>query len=70
MAARVEDLPEPVGPVTSINPCGLLQKDFIDCGKFSDSIVGMVNGIFLKTREVVPLWRNILTLNLPIPRTE
>src|SRR5260370_19548170 len=37
MAARVVDLPEPVGPVTSTNPRGLSQSPFITRGKPSAS---------------------------------
>src|ERR1700726_4517065 len=37
MAARVVDLPEPVGPVTSTNPRGLSQRPFTTAGSPSES---------------------------------
>lgn len=33
-------------------------------------MVGIEKGIFRKTSEVVPLWRNMFNLNLPTPGTE
>src|SRR5712691_9864026 len=54
MAARVVDLPEPVGPVTRTSPRGLSHKPFTICGNPSASKPLISQGIVRKTAPTAP----------------
>jgi len=55
IAARVVDLPLPVGPVTNINPLGLLQKVSAIGGNPNASNFKISKGILLKAPAIDPL---------------
>ena len=67
MAARVVDLPDPVGPVTSTNPRGLWQKVWSTLGSPSSSMVLILTGMSRKAAARVPLWKNTLTRKRACP---
>ena len=69
MAARVVDLPLPVGPVTSINPLGFKTSSFKIWGNPSSSIDGIISGTSRKTKPIVPLCCITLTRNRARPGT-
>ena len=54
IAASVVDLPEPVGPVTSTRPRGLLHSSSITGGRPSSSNVRILNGMVRKTAPTAP----------------
>ncbi len=70
IAANVEDLPLPVGPVTTISPLGFMIKSLQIRGNPNSSIVGILKGIILKTMLKEPLCRCTLTRNLATPAIE
>ena len=49
MAAKVVDLPEPVGPVTNTIPRGVLAISLKIAGQFNCSSVNILEGIVLNT---------------------
>ena len=55
-AARVEDLPEPVGPVSSTSPCLSSANCFRTSGRPHSSSEGKANGTRRKTPPSVPRW--------------
>lgn len=54
IAARVVDLPLPVGPVTKTKPLGKLQRRFTSAGKPNLSSSGTLKGMARNTAAKVP----------------
>ena len=67
MAARVVDLPLPVGPVTSTRPLGISQKLFSTGGRPSCSKVMIFEGIWRSTAPTPCLSRKTLTRKRETP---
>src|SRR2546426_2194349 len=67
IAARVVDLPEPVGPVTRIKPRGFSQSLVTTPGRPSSSNDLISYGIDRKTAPTAPRWLNMLARNLESP---
>ena len=61
IAASDVDLPEPVGPVTSTMPRGLVQKSWVTAGSPSCSIERISAGIRRKAAPIEPRWKYALT---------
>ena len=61
IAARVVDLPEPVGPVTSTMPRGLSARSPKIFGQFSCSSVRIFEGIVRNTAPAPRFWLKALT---------
>ena len=57
MAARVVDLPDPVGPVTSTRPLGRIASSSTTGGRPSSSAVGMRMGMLRNTAPIEPRWK-------------
>jgi len=69
MAARVVDLPDPVGPVTKIRPRGFAHRSLITGGSPSSSKERIWYGISLNAPASVPRCMKILARNRLRPRT-
>ncbi len=65
--ARVVDLPEPVGPVSSTKPRGLRVNSSSTSGRPSDSRLRISVGIRRKAAEIAPRWKKQLTRNRATP---
>ena len=70
IAARVVDLPEPVGPVTSTKPRGLAHSSRSTCGTPSESRPGMSCGTRRKAALTEPRWKKQLTRKRATPGIE
>ena len=70
MAASVVDLPEPVGPVTSTKPRGLLVKVRRIFGRPSVSSAGMSCGIRRKAAPIEARWKYAFTRKRALPGIE
>ena len=60
MEARVVDLPDPVGPVSSTRPRGSRASHSATGGSPSSSKVGMSEGIIRRASAISPFWWNAL----------
>ncbi|MNT24696.1 hypothetical protein D3C72_1601850 [compost metagenome] len=69
IAARVVDLPEPVGPVTSTMPRGLWVSSWMIGGMFMSSSLGALELIVRRTAAKAPLLLNAFTRKRPRPTT-
>ena len=70
MAARVVDLPEPVGPVTMTNPRGLRVNSWSTRGSPRSSSRGILTGMRRKAALSALRWKNALTRKRARPGTE
>ncbi len=61
IAASVDDLPEPVGPVTSTTPFFSAAVSPRTGGSFNSARVGMFEAMTRITMAYVPRWRKTLT---------
>jgi hypothetical protein len=60
MVASVVDFPDPVGPVTSTSPRGLLARSATTLGRPSSSKPMILNGIARKAPATFPRWMKTL----------
>ncbi len=67
IAASEVDLPEPVGPVTSTKPRGLVVNSRSTCGSASESRVGISCGTRRKAALIAPRWKKTLTRKRATP---
>jgi hypothetical protein len=67
MAARVVDLPEPVGPLAMKRPLGRSQNSFSTSGSPNDSMEGRSNGTIRMAAATEPRWRYRFTRNRESP---
>ena len=67
MAARVVDLPQPVGPVTSTSPRGFSARSPQTSGRRSSSSVGIRSRTRRNASVMLPRWKAALTRKRPIP---
>jgi len=70
IAARVVDLPDPVGPVTSTRPRGRSQRYWHTFGRFNSASVGMASGMQRNTAPMELLWMNTFARNRDNPGIE
>ena len=69
IAASVVDLPEPVGPVTSTSPRGLLHSSSNTGGSPRSANVRMLKGMVRNAPPTAPRCMNRLPRNRAMPRT-
>ena len=69
IAASVEDLPDPVVPVTRIRPRGSRDSASRTGGRFSSRTVWIFKGMSRSTMPTIPRCWNTFTRNRPRPGT-
>ncbi len=70
IAASVDDLPEPVAPVTSTRPRSYSEIVRMTSGRPRPSMVGTLEGMIRRMSDMEPRWRNTLTRKRETPGSE